>query len=204
MIRLFEKLLLPCQALPGHLENKPTLLIMKTWYALLSTFGPIPVLPFCLPGMFCVQPLLSSGQTLQVLSSFSTEGQSQHFQMSCTVGEPVIWTGSSAQLVVTQGFQQPDYKDPIPQKEPRPNPWQLALWPNPAQNLLYLSFSPPHHGYLHFTVYDAIGHLAIGLTGLPPTGLFELNLSNLAPGDYNILAIDEAGRQAAFRFLIAR
>lgn len=163
-----------------------------------QSFQPVFLLAFCLLTGNCL------GQDLTVLATISAEGKSQHYHMSYTVGESVVWTGGSTQIIVIQGFQQPDYKGTVSTPKTDVISWELSLFPNPAHSHLDFHYQLPPDEYLNFQVYDADGRLLVGPRPLPEGGFYSLDVSNLIAGPYTVHFSDDLGKQTARQFLLLR
>lgn len=166
--------------------------IRTTFYSGISLFFLLMLTQNCL------------AQDLSVIASLSSDGESQHYQMSCTVGELIIWTGGTTQIVVTQGFQQPDYKVPVSVPKIDEAHWQLSLSPNPAHSHLDFYYSASPEENLYFQVYDAAGRLIGEPVYLPDTGFYNLSLYNLSVGSYMVHFFDNSGKQTVRQFLLLR
>jgi len=84
---------------------------------------------------------LSIGQAINpyVIASAGGYFNSSNVQLSWTLGELVTSTFNSGNFILTQGFQQNSYIN-ISVKETENNPFKLIVFPNPAENIIYVSW----------------------------------------------------------------
>ncbi len=153
---------------------------------------------------FLLLPAWCHSQDLWVLSSASAEAQSQQYHLTCTIGEPVIWFGASAQYLLTLGFQQPDFGEPVSVETFHPANWQLEVFPNPAHDYLNIRYHLLQEENLAIEVHALNGKVAVPRLKLPPDGAFQLEVAALPAGTYFIRFFDEKMRRAVFQFQVIR
>jgi len=107
-------------------------------------------------------------------------------RIALTVGEAIVGTARSSSLIVTQGFQQPE--DDRSSSVRTQNVLPLALYPNPAQQLVYLTMPLAAGDVGDVRVYDISGRAMLLNEQARPVGdgQFELDISGLARGSYLI------------------
>lgn len=120
------------------------------------------------------------------------------FSLQYSVGEAVVTTatGSSGNLVLTQGFQQENLY-PVSIEEGVFALLDFQYWPNPARNLLNFTISSDKLLTLNAGIYDLLGRP----TGLPIQNLriqapveTTFNLERLAEGSYYLILKSESGK----------
>lgn len=129
--------------------------------------------------------LLAQSAEQQVIGSAGGWGTAANVQVSSTVGETVVATGTSASVILTQGFQQPStYLVAI---EDVNTGLLVNAYPNPSKGLVMLQINAPNTMQLNVSVYDASGRL----TSLPIQQLHvsgestqAIDFSTLAAGHY--------------------
>ncbi len=100
----------------------------------------------------------SQAQTLS-RSVLSSTG-STHPQLSATVGETVIHTASAGNLVLTQGFQQPDVLTGT-FIDPQGGETAFLLYPNPSREALVLEVDTKNRQLLQVSFVDMQGRTVI-------------------------------------------
>jgi len=141
-------------------------------------------------------PLVVSGQSLdrQVIGSAGDYTSAGNVQLSWTVGEVAITTASSGNLVITQGFQQPDglvigIESPI-------SGLSINLFPNPTQDIVVLKLNSKEAQELQLQWYDMLGQLVGDMQTASVHGEYsrEFDLSHFAPGTYFLVMRDKQSR----------
>lgn len=95
----------------------------------------------------------------QVIGStghFAVEGNQQ---WSYTVGEVVIETIGANNMVLTQGFHQPEFSIQVSTQDPDLAAWEIEVFPNPTTDVLNVRFSSNQTGALEAMVFDMYGRL---------------------------------------------
>ncbi len=101
----------------------------------------------------------SNAQT--VLAPAGHYHESEQMSMSWTLGETIIATFVSADIVLTQGFQQPVLKVSTIAKEPDLD-FQITAFPNPTRGHTNISTNQLQAESLTYRVYDLQGRFIIG------------------------------------------
>ncbi len=117
----------------------------------------------------------------QVIGSAGSYASAGNIQLSWTLGETVVATGSSGSILLTQGFQQPDYNP----TSIKPNdPVQgLVFYPNPTTGAVNYKFTLDQ-GNVMFRIYDGAGKEVYSMSSAATNG--QISLENLAAGIYTI------------------
>lgn len=126
----------------------------------------------------------------QVVSSGGAFYSAGGYSLSLTIGEmTAVETYSNATAVLTQGFQQPDITGVgiAPLNETVAG---FSSFPNPASDVLHLSFNAAERGELRITLYDMQGNEVMLPVVVPmETGsnLQTLELPAVATGLYEVM-----------------
>lgn len=83
---------------------------------------------------------------------------STHEQLSYTVGEPVVFTGQTADLILTQGFHQSDAKVITSVGDPTNNT-QVTFFPNPTSDQVILQMETVDRFSLQIELMSVDGKL---------------------------------------------
>lgn len=146
--------------------------------------------------LFILLPFALLAQTAerQVVSSAGGYGSTAYVQVSSTIGEAVAGTGTSANVILTQGFQQPNTS--LVAIEDVNTGLSVNAYPNPTKGLVMLQLNAPNPMELSVSVFDASGKL----TSVPIQKLHiigestqELDFSNLATGAYYLELVNIEG-----------
>ena len=146
--------------------------------------------------LIALLPVLASAQSLdrQVIASAGDFASAGNVQLSWTLGEVAVTTGSSGNLVITQGFQQADgmavgIQSPV-------NDFSAMLFPNPTQDVVILSLSSKEVQEVHMQWMNMLGQdIGQGETvTINRETSREYDLSSYAAGTYFLVLRDEQGR----------
>ncbi len=141
-------------------------------------------------------PVLAFGQSLdrQVIGSAGDYASAGNVQLSWTVGEVATTTESSGNLLITQGFQQPDglvvgIQSPV-------SGLSINLFPNPTEDMLVLKLSSKDAKELQLQWFDMLGQVLGKMQTATVYGEYshEYDLSYFAPGTYFLVMRDKQGR----------
>ncbi|UPT67567.1 MAG: T9SS type A sorting domain-containing protein [Sphingobacteriales bacterium JAD_PAG50586_3] len=108
-------------------------------------------------------------------------------------GEPVLETISGGNVLITQGFEQPEFKTvgiiSLPANAP-----QINLFPNPATNKVNIAFDLTNAGKLSFRMFDMAGRELAGFTKGSQLGqqTETINLDGISQGLYMLNIVFEA------------
>ena len=131
--------------------------------------------------------LFAQSAERQVIGSSGGFTSTATVQASSTVGEAVITTGTSATVILTQGFQQAD-EGTVGIVDIKTG-LSINAYPNPSKGLVMLQINAPNNMDLNVQVFDVSGKLtSIPVQKLQVNGSStqELNFSALAAGNYYI------------------
>jgi hypothetical protein len=103
------------------------------------------------------------GQSLerQLLSSYGKLSKTTDFSFSATAGELSINTLRLNDLIITQGFQQPDTKTGVYTKPVTIQNTRAIPWPNPFRNQLAISFQTETVFNAFYSIYDSEGKASV-------------------------------------------
>jgi hypothetical protein len=124
-----------------------------------------------------------SGQQSELLSASAGHFTSTNYQITWSIGEPLIETYNSANLIVNQGFHQ-NLSHIVNLNNLDAEYYKLSIYPVPAGNTLYLLINPKNPETFDYTIFNQNGKRLFG-AGLS-TLENQLDISNLVPGIYFI------------------
>lgn len=135
----------------------------------------------------------SNAQTLklgtEVIATAGGSGAQGNYDVSWTLGEPVIQTIRNQNFIVTQGFHQPDLFSSVATWDPALAALHISVFPNPASEKFNLKLDGYDGQALELFVFDTYGKqlqgpMQINLAdtvvdcyGWPP-GIYFLSLRN--------------------------
>lgn len=122
-----------------------------------------------------------------VIGSTGGDFTSSEAQLSWTVGEPVTETVTNDDII-TQGFHQPYDRHHIGISSMEES-GTITLYPNPTADQLTISFDQNTEGYL-LRWYNALGQIVLKTTVEADQNELQIDLSELASGQYTLLAND--------------
>lgn len=134
---------------------------------------------FAIPAFLCAQGPLSR-------EVIATAGASSA-RASFTIGEPVIWKGSTGGIVLNQGFQQSDANSQTALVEDVENGLHLTIHPNPTAGEITLDFDLTRRLDLNIHLIDVAGRVVmekgntVSVSGQESLGM---DLSDLPNGVY--------------------
>lgn len=124
--------------------------------------------------------------------------ESGQMSMSWTLGEPMIETLVSADIVLTQGFQQPVLEVSTTTNEPGLD-FQITAFPNPTRGHTNISTNLLQAESLIYSVYDLQGRF---ITGNPLDGpQTRIAFNNYDPGIYFIRIIQDEKPVKTFKII---
>ncbi|MCD6063273.1 MAG: Secretion system C-terminal sorting domain [Flavipsychrobacter sp.] len=150
-----------------------------------------------LTGLFCVLPVLAFSQTNtpSTLNAAGGTGAVAANTLDWSVGEmAAVHTASGAGIIITHGILQPadlpvsvnDLDDPGD---------RIKVYPNPAENQLYLETSFEYVGVMSCILYDAAGKTVMDFAYQVERGTDTriIPVDKLAPATYFLKMIYESG-----------
>lgn len=157
--------------------------------------------------------ILSLGLTLlfgqsmerQVVSAYGAYEESADLALSSTVGEVSTATLEQADIILTQGFQQPNEKEDIDVGIERlTEGLEIKVAPNPTTQKIVLELMAKQNLDLLIHLYDMNGkRLNIGtpnLTTVLGKSIREIDLSNYASGQYILSLVEkQSGNKTSIR-----
>jgi hypothetical protein len=132
--------------------------------------------------------MYGQSQPQQVVAGSGGNGQSGDTFMEWTLGEPVIATLSSGNIMLTQGFQQSELTVTAIKTQDDLH-FTVEAYPNPTGDLLMIQVDNTELGDFQYVLYDMNGKVlekkalagtvsAIGMTSHPP-GIYLLKITQL-------------------------
>ena len=140
-----------------------------------------------IPSILCAQ-----STERQVVATTGASVSSANLRVSYTVGQTVTVTANSGNIIVTQGFQQPDEELTVGVDESESD-LSINVYPNPVSDNLVLEMNATHEHTVNTTVYDMLGkHTGIAVSNMKVNGILKqrLNVSALSAGSYIISFTD--------------
>lgn len=141
-------------------------------------------------------PVWLFGQTAerQVIGSTGSSATTSTVQVSSTVGEVVTATGTSATIILSQGFQQAD--GGTVGIEDVSSGLSIKAYPNPSRGQVTLQIDAPNHTELTLSVYTVSGQLtSVPVQNVQINGPFTQNIdfSAQAAGNYYLQLTNSTG-----------
>ena len=138
------------------------------------------------------------GNAQTVIAPAGHYHESEQMSMSWTLGETVIETFASANMVLTQGFQQPVLKVSTFAKEPGLD-FQITAFPNPTRGHINISTNLLQAESLIYSVYDLQGRF---IAANPLEGSqTQIALNNYDPGIYFIRILQDEKPVKTFKII---
>lgn len=148
--------------------------------------------------LIALLPVALFAQSLerQVIASSGSYSETANLQVSSTIGETVIATGTSASVILTQGFQQPASDNTVGIEEPEFG-FSMQAYPNPTANMVILDFNADKELELQISLIDVMGkQYPVAKSNITVLGNSrqQIDLSAYAAGNYFIRIDDEKGQ----------
>lgn len=136
-----------------------------------------------------------------VIGSIGGSFANANIDVNYTAGEAVIQTQSTAQVILTQGFHQPDMGSLGVNEIAEIG--TLLLYPNPTTSMLNVKMNDVGHGgNAELEVFDLNGQRVysetIYTTG---SGAVQLNVEALPPGHYQLRVLSSDGFVSRAKFV---
>ncbi|RQP15349.1 T9SS type A sorting domain-containing protein [Parapedobacter defluvii] len=124
----------------------------------------------------------------QVVASSGNEATVGYSIFQYTIGEPIVATLSVGNLLLTQGFEQPEVAGPTKAPE-APFVSDLIVYPNPASDQVNLEFDLRQDGRVVFMLVNNAGQVVFSKAIQMLSGrlTYTLSLSRYASGLYYIV-----------------
>lgn len=135
--------------------------------------------------------LLSQSADLQIIASAGGFVDGLDVQVSHTMGETVIGPGSSSDVIINQGFQQPNLV--LVGVEELDQNISLSVYPNPANDWVTIEITTPNALNLQISICDIQGkQIGSAAPTVHVGGKHSQNLdvSHLSAGQYVIVLTD--------------
>jgi hypothetical protein len=148
-------------------------------------------------------PVIGMSQSFSnsVVASSGSYYANGQFSVNWTLGEPIIYTYSGANLIITQGFQQNHKYIPVSVSNSISASTEIDIYPNPANEFLFIRFSDhqalnPANSQVTVSIHSMIGSEITKSTHQLFNPLLKLDLSNLAPSTYIVLVSFENHKES--------
>ena len=178
----------------------------NVFLCLCFTFNPVNMSRLILLSLLAL-PFGALSQTynlgMQVVASGGGSGAQANYDLTWTVGEPVIFTLSNQDRVVTQGFHQPDIFTSVATWDLDLRALGIEVFPNPTADFVTVRFQAGSSSALAVQAFDVFGRL-IGPQELLdiPEGTI-LDCSNWPAGMY-LLRIHDLKTKASATVRVVR
>lgn len=132
----------------------------------------------------CYSILYSQSISSSIIASAGGYASNENLNVSSTLGDLVIRTFQSTEIILTQGFQQPLILGTgIPQND---LVWDIKSYPNPVSDKLHITFKLKDPENLTLIVSDLLGKNLIikHLKNTPVQYEYSLDVSSLEKGIY--------------------
>lgn len=135
-----------------------------------------------------VIPTLSQELVRQVVASTGHSATVGYTIFQYTIGEPVVTTLGIGDLLLTQGFQQPEVSGPTNAPQ-APFVSDLIVYPNPAAEFTNLEFDLLQDGRVVFMLVNNAGQVVLTKASemLAGRATYTLPLSDYASGLYYVV-----------------
>lgn len=134
--------------------------------------------------IFCISTTFLTAQSIsnEVIASSGDYYENDVATLSWTLGEPVIETFSSDEVILTQGFQQ-SYYQVVAVKDLNTDSYNVRLFPVPAVDYVNLEVTTPEEDIsLIVEMFDATGTLVYEQQIQTPVFLEKINLNKYQSG----------------------
>lgn len=142
--------------------------------------------------------------TPEVISAGGNYITNEGYSLSQTIAEmTMVSTLSASSSILTQGFEQPDFKNIVGITDFAPSSGVFDLFPNPANNFFYLKYEFLQEGELQMVIYNTLGQqVSPNFADTYVTGkkTFTVYTADLAAAIYYVKAVFTAtdGKQYSF------
>lgn len=159
--------------------------------------------------MLSIPVMAQTNLTRSVMASGGQEFKNDQIHLSATIGEVMVTTLSTENLVLTQGFQQPEKEDFTSSYQSPDLVESLSSFPNPASERIYVDITAKKEDDYHVEIFDLLGKRWKSQRGVDlDPGIerrLQFELTDVPGGNYFIRIVDSRGRLAgSLRFLIQK
>jgi hypothetical protein len=130
-------------------------------------------------------------QLMQVIATSGGIYQEEETSMTWTLGETVILTMSSGDLMFTPGFLQPVLIVSTTDRDVN-SPFEIKAFPNPANGSLEVELKESRSGNINFSLYDAGGRKILQI--YPENSKTTIDLGQYSSGLY-LLKVSQADKE---------
>ncbi len=120
-------------------------------------------------------PVFGFGQGQQVTNLAGFDISVSNFIVTSSIGEPAIMTFANSNIILTQGFLQPEN---LPCKD-----LNFSYYPNPAKEEITIEAYGCEVQVQFMELYDSWGRI---ITGIKPSKNNKVHLGDISPGVYFI------------------
>ena len=132
----------------------------------------------------------------QLISTTGHLSQTDELLVSATAGETIIQTAITAQIILTQGFQQPTEADFVGVWNVDEVAIDFTVAPNPATTTIYVTLISDTPLDLNLAVFDMQGVMVVAPRAIQVSGkcIEKIDFSLLAAGTYLLRLKDAEGK----------
>lgn len=138
----------------------------------------------------------SSTKGQEIIANSGAYEQSANYTLSWTLGEPVVETFGTSNIILTQGFQQTSYN--LLEIKALIKDFKIEVYPNPTEDILNIKIINKENSFKKIILFDIQGKIL--LTKILQNNETELNLSSFACGIY-ILKIYDSNISKTFKII---
>lgn len=147
--------------------------------------------------VFLLLTIIVRGQSLspQVFASAGNYFDNGTFSLSWTLGEPIIETFTTVNIILTQGFQQP-YLTPVGIGTLSREDSYVKIYPNPTYNIVRVDLRYGKSGQLELQLINGLGQLIRSdqlNVEKNQQNNYYFDISDLAAGVYHLHLFDKDG-----------
>lgn len=160
---------------------------------------------FLLVAMMSISMAFSQSLSPSVITQGGEFVKQAGYSLSYTVGEMMIETYYSDHHILTQGFQQPFYKNLVEEEETLDPVWAGYVYPNPVWNTLNVGIEPLEGSSYQIELVSTLGkRITVPYELNTDGGLikYRVNLDGLSAGIYFLRILPSDGEQKAQTFKI--
>lgn len=146
-----------------------------------------------LSGFLCAQSI--SPEVKATAGDQNTIGTTS---ISWTIGETMVETATGSSSQVTQGFHQPRYVI-VALEQPLDQTLQIEVFPNPAQEQVFLEFERDNESELNVRLINLTGQILQEKNSFELSERLEFDMSQVPAGQYFLQVRTPAGDFKAYK-----
>ncbi|KAA3622826.1 MAG: T9SS C-terminal target domain-containing protein [Bacteroidetes bacterium] len=163
--------------------------------------------PVLLIGFLIAFTLNLNAQSIerQLISSTGHLSQTEHLTVSATAGETVIQTATIEEIILTQGFQQPNENDFVGIWEINDIQIEISIAPNPVTSCIYLTMIADAPMDIKCSVFRMDGTMVMPLKRWEVLGesIQKIDFTPLPAGSY-LISLSSPGHKKVQTYKIIK